>query len=141
MSLLSGLLRCRRVFLSGTPAAAAVTPSSSSLFLSLVNQVSVRHAGHNKWSKIHRAKAINDDQRNQRMVKHLREIMSCARQGGPDPAVNLKLGHLLDKAKQLQVPRANVESALQKAQGKGVDALALTHVLYEGYGPKVRRTF
>ena len=64
--------------------------------------------------------------------------MSCARQGGVDPSLNHKLAGLLDKARDLQVPKANIENALQKAQGKGPDAPALTSVIYEGYGPKVR---
>lgn len=65
--------------------------------------------------------------------KYGKEIYVCAKNGGPDPAANLSLRRLIDKAKKDQVPGHVIEKALDKASG-GVGEDYVT-VRYEGFGP------
>ena len=62
-----------------------------------------------------------------------REIYVCAKAGGIDPAGNLALRGLIDRAKKDQVPSHVIEKAITKAQGGGGEDYSLA--LYEGYGP------
>lgn len=65
--------------------------------------------------------------------KYGREIYVCAKAGGIDPAGNLSLRSLIDRAKRDQVPAHIIEKALDKAKGgKGED---FSPARYEGFGP------
>lgn len=65
--------------------------------------------------------------------KYGREIYVCAKSGGVDPAGNLSLRNLIEKAKKDQVPSHVIDKALDKAKGgKGED---FSPARYEGYGP------
>lgn len=65
--------------------------------------------------------------------KYSREIYVTAKQGGTDPAANLALRSLLDRAKKDQVPSHVIDKALDKA-GSGVGEDYQT-ARYEGFGP------
>ena len=62
-----------------------------------------------------------------------RELYVCAKAGGVDPAANLALRGLIDRAKRDQVPSHVIEKALNKAAGAGGEDYAPAR--YEGYGP------
>ena len=62
-----------------------------------------------------------------------REIYVCAKAGGLDPAGNLALRSLIDRAKKDQVPSHVIEKAIDKAKGGGGEDFATAR--YEGYGP------
>lgn len=62
-----------------------------------------------------------------------REIYVCAKSGGVDPAANLALRGLIDRAKKDQVPSHVIEKALDKAKGGGGEDYSPAR--YEGYGP------
>ncbi|KAF9530439.1 DUF28-domain-containing protein [Crepidotus variabilis] len=75
-------------------------------------------AGHNKWSKIKDKKGANDLQKSVMYSKASHEILSAARMGGSsDPAQNAQLSAALKKAKDLGVPKENIERALARASG------------------------
>ncbi|WP_304641097.1 YebC/PmpR family DNA-binding transcriptional regulator [Pseudomonas sp.] len=65
--------------------------------------------------------------------KYAREIYVCAKSGGVDPAGNLSLRGLLERAKKDQVPAHVIEKAIDKAKGGGGEDFALAR--YEGFGP------
>ncbi len=65
--------------------------------------------------------------------KYGKEIYVCAKNGGPDPAANLSLRRLIDKAKKDQVPAHVIDKALDKASGGAGEDYAT--VRYEGFGP------
>lgn len=65
--------------------------------------------------------------------KYGREIYVCAKAGGLDPAGNLALRGLIDKAKKDQVPTHVIDKAIDKAKGGGGEDFATAR--YEGYGP------
>lgn len=65
--------------------------------------------------------------------KYGREIYVCAKSGGVDPAGNLALRGLIDRAKKDQVPSHVIDKALDKASGVGGEDYELAR--YEGFGP------
>jgi YebC/PmpR family DNA-binding regulatory protein len=91
-------------------------------------------SGHSKWSTIKRKKGAEDAKRGKLFTKIGRELAVAAREGGPDPEVNFKLRLVIDKAKQANMPKDNIERSIRRGAGleKGED---LEQVVYEGYGP------
>jgi YebC/PmpR family DNA-binding regulatory protein len=91
-------------------------------------------SGHSKWSTIKRKKGAEDAKRGKLFTKIGRELAVAAREGGPDPEVNFKLRLVIEKAKQANMPKDNIERSIRRGAGleKGE---ALEQVVYEGYGP------
>ena len=65
--------------------------------------------------------------------KYGREIYVCAKAGGLDPAGNLTLRSLIERAKKDQVPTHVIDKAIEKAKGGAGENFELAR--YEGYGP------
>lgn len=63
-----------------------------------------------------------------------KELYMLAKQGGSNPEANLALKHLIEKAKQQQVPNDVIKRNIDKAEkGIGEDYIAIR---YEGFGPE-----
>jgi YebC/PmpR family DNA-binding regulatory protein len=91
-------------------------------------------SGHSKWSTIKRKKAAEDAKRGKVFTKIGREIEVVVREAGPDPEINFKLRLIVDKAKQANMPKDNIERAIRR--GAGLEkAEDLQRITYEGYGP------
>ncbi|KAG5639597.1 hypothetical protein H0H81_010799 [Sphagnurus paluster] len=90
---------------------------SSILFVRFPTLIKCRNF---KWSKIKQKKGANDAQKGVVFGKTARDIVAAARNGGSiDPTKNLQLAAVLKRAKELDVPKENIEKALAKAsQGK-----------------------
>ncbi len=90
-------------------------------------------AGHSKWANIKHKKAKEDAKRGKEFTKLVREITIAAKSGG-DLAGNPRLRHLVDKAKDINMPQDNIVRAIKKGTGElpGVSYEAIT---YEGHGP------
>lgn len=91
-------------------------------------------AGHNKWSKIKRKKAVTDSRRSKAWTMCLRAVMMAAKQGGGDPEFNFALRTAIDEAKYHNVPKDNLDRAIKKGVGGG-EGEDYESVRYEGYGP------
>jgi YebC/PmpR family DNA-binding regulatory protein len=89
-------------------------------------------AGHNKWSKIKRGKAVEDAKRGAIFTKLGNQIAVAAR-GGTDPDMNPALAMAIEKAKAVNMPLANIQRSIDRVKDK--DASALEEVVYEAYGP------
>jgi len=91
-------------------------------------------SGHSKWSTIKRKKGAEDAKRGKIFTRIGREIAVAVREGGPDPDVNFKLRLVIEKAKQANMPKDNIERSIRRGAGleKGENLEQLT---YEGYGP------
>lgn len=89
-------------------------------------------SGHSKWSTIKRQKEAKDAKRGQLFSKLARAITLAAKQGGADPGTNLRLRFAIEKAKEANMPKDNIERAIGRASSKGE---AIEEVIYEGYGP------
>jgi YebC/PmpR family DNA-binding regulatory protein len=91
-------------------------------------------SGHSKWSTIKRQKGAADAKRGQLFTKLAREISIAARQGLPDPDANTRLRLAVDRARAANMPKDNIERAIQRAAGSGT-ADQYEEIYYEGYGP------
>lgn len=90
-------------------------------------------SGHSKWSTIKHQKGATDAKRGRLFSKLVRAISIAAKQGGPNPDSNLHLRLAMDQAKAANMPKENIERALERAAGAGEGGLQ--EALYEGYGP------
>src|ERR1700710_811368 len=92
-------------------------------------------SGHSKWASIKHKKAVVDQRRGQQSTKLARAVPVAAREGGGDPDGNPSLALAVQKARDASMPKDNIERAIAKGTGEGVDADQIETVLYEGYGP------
>ena len=90
-------------------------------------------SGHSKWANIRVRKGKMDALRGKTFTKLTKEIIVAAREGGGNPETNLRLKKAIDKAKQNNLPKDNIEKGIKKGTGElpGVNYEAHT---YEGYG-------
>ena len=91
-------------------------------------------AGHSKWANIKHRKGRQDALRGKVATKIAREITVAVRLGGADPALNMKLKLALQKAKENNVPKDNIQRAITKGQGNA-EGGHYDEIRYEGYGP------
>ncbi|MBN2306271.1 MAG: YebC/PmpR family DNA-binding transcriptional regulator [Anaerolineae bacterium] len=92
-------------------------------------------SGHSKWSTIKRKKGAEDAKRGKVFTKIAREIVMAAREGGADPDSNSGLRLAIDKARAANMPKDNIERAINRGAGVGDDAVQMEEIVYEGYGP------
>lgn len=90
-------------------------------------------AGHSKWANIQHKKARQDAKRGKIFTRLIKEITVAARMGGGDPSANPRLRLALEKAAENNMPKDNVQRAIDKGTGnlEGVEYIELR---YEGYG-------
>lgn len=89
-------------------------------------------SGHSKWSKIKRDKGANDAKRGAVFTKIGNMIALAARQG-IDPAMNPSLALAIEKARQANMPKDNIQRSIDRVADK--NAAVLEELTYEGYGP------
>ncbi len=89
-------------------------------------------AGHSKWANIKHKKAKEDAKRGKDFTRLVREITVAAKSGG-DPAGNPRLRHLMDEAKDLNMPQENVMRAIKKGTGE-LPGVSYESITYEGHG-------
>lgn len=89
-------------------------------------------AGHSHSANIARRKGAVDQKRARVFNKCARMLQSAVRQGGVDPAANLKLRYAIEKARAMNMPKEGIERTIKKASGDGKQDEEL---VYEGYGP------
>ena len=92
-------------------------------------------AGHSKWHNIRIRKGRQDAARGKLLSKCAREIIVAARLGGGDPDANPRLRHVLDRAREVGMPRENIERAIKRGIGELNEGEQLEESIYEGYGP------
>jgi YebC/PmpR family DNA-binding regulatory protein len=91
-------------------------------------------SGHSKWANIKHKKGKMDAARGKIATKLGREITIAVRMGGSDPTGNMRLKLVLAKAKANNIPKDNIQRAIQKGLG-GTDGANYEELTYEGYGP------
>jgi YebC/PmpR family DNA-binding regulatory protein len=92
-------------------------------------------SGHSHWATTKRDKAVNDSKRSKAFSKVSRALTIAAREGGGDPDSNANLRLAIDKAKEANMPKDNIERAINKGLGISSDGVTFEEVVYEGYGP------
>jgi len=91
-------------------------------------------AGHSKWANIRHKKSREDAKRGKAFTKLIKEITVAARLGGGDPDSNPKLRQLVDKAKEINMPKENIIRGIKKGTGE-LPGVQYEQMQYEGYGP------
>lgn len=92
-------------------------------------------SGHSKWSTIKRKKGAEDAKRGKVFTRLARDIMMAAREGGGDENANPKLKLAIAKARASNMPKDNIERAIQRGSGGG-DGAVMEEITFEGYGPE-----
>lgn len=90
-------------------------------------------AGHNKWSKVKRIKAVTDARKGKVFSRLSRDITLAAKSGGGDPEGNARLRTLLLAARNANMPADNVDRAIKKGTGE-LPGVVFEEITYEGYG-------
>lgn len=92
-------------------------------------------SGHSHWAGIKHRKGINDAKRAKVFTKLARPITIAAREGGGNPDTNFKLRLAIDKAREYNMPKDNIDRAIERGSGSGKDAAQIEEVVYEGFFP------
>lgn len=92
-------------------------------------------SGHSKWAQIKRQKGVADIKRGQAFTKIANAITIAVRAGGgvTDPSQNFRLRLAIEKARIYNMPKENIERAIERAAGR--EAGELEEVVYEGFAP------
>src|SRR3954466_9070350 len=90
-------------------------------------------SGHSHWATIKHKKGAIDAKRGKLWSKLSRAIIIAARHGGGDPNMNLKLRYAIDKAREVSMPKDNIERAIKRGTGE-IDGLIYEEITYEGFG-------
>jgi YebC/PmpR family DNA-binding regulatory protein len=90
-------------------------------------------SGHSKWHSIRHKKAIVDAKRGAKFTKMIKEIQIAARMGGSDPNGNPRLRTAIQAAKDVNMPKDNIERAIKKGAGE-LEGVSYEDFTFEGYG-------
>lgn len=92
-------------------------------------------SGHSKWATIKRQKGLQDIRRGQTFTKVANAITIAAKQGGSgDVNSNPRLRSALEAAKAVNMPKENVQRAIDRGLGK-LPGQSMEEVVFEGFGP------
>lgn len=90
-------------------------------------------AGHSKWSTIKRKKGAIDAKRSKEFSRIVKEITVAVKEGGSNPESNSRLRVAINNAKGVNMPKDNVQRAINKAEKEDSN---LQEITFEGYGPE-----
>ncbi len=90
-------------------------------------------SGHSKWSQIKRQKEKTDIKKGLIFTKLANAIIIAVGEGGgiTDPNQNFRLRLTIDSARASNMPKENIERAIQRAAKK--EAGSIEEVIYEGF--------
>ena len=90
-------------------------------------------AGHSHWAGIKHKKGKVDKQRSKIFSKLSKEITVAAKLGDKDPAMNPRLRSAIQAARSANVPKDNIERAIDKSSIN--TEVNFENLRYEGFGP------
>ncbi|WP_338962375.1 MULTISPECIES: YebC/PmpR family DNA-binding transcriptional regulator [unclassified Spiroplasma] len=91
-------------------------------------------AGHSQYENIKHRKDAQDNKRGKIFQKLSREIYVAVKLGGANVENNPRLKLMLEKARRINMPKDNINRAINKASNKN-EITNYEAVTYEGYGP------
>ncbi|MCC2624546.1 MAG: YebC/PmpR family DNA-binding transcriptional regulator [Burkholderiales bacterium] len=89
-------------------------------------------AGHSKWANIKHRKAAADAKKSKITTRLIKEVTIAAKNGG-DPASNPRLRLAIEKARENNVPKDNVDRAIKRGTGE-LEGVNYEEIRFEGYG-------
>ena len=91
-------------------------------------------SGHSKWANIKHRKAAKDAKRGNLFQKLVKAVIIAAKEGGGDPAMNMRLKAAIDRAKAASVPNDNIIRGIKRGTGE-IEGAQYEEITYEAYGP------
>lgn len=92
-------------------------------------------SGHSKWATTRRQKEATDKKRSASFTRLARIVTVAAKEGGNDPTSNFKLRMAIEKAKQGNMPKDNIERAIKRGAGE-LEGETIEEIIYEAVGPE-----
>jgi YebC/PmpR family DNA-binding regulatory protein len=91
-------------------------------------------SGHSKWSNIKNRKGAQDKKRSEAFTKLAKDILTAIRTNGgnTNPDANISLKVAIDKAREANMPKENIERLLLRFEERKAN---LVEAIMEGYGP------
>lgn len=90
-------------------------------------------SGHSKWANIKHRKAAADSKKSKITTRMVKEITIAAKMGGGDVNSNPRLRLALEKARENNVAKENVERAIKRGMGE-LEGVNYEEIRFEGYG-------
>lgn len=90
-------------------------------------------AGHSKWANIKHRKAASDAKKSKITTRLVKEITIAAKMGGGDANSNPRLRLAMEKARENNVAKDNVERAIKRGTGE-LEGVNYEEIRFEGYG-------
>ena len=91
-------------------------------------------SGHSHWATIKHKKVTTDAKRGKIFSKISRLISIAAKEKGGDPEKNPKLRTAIEKAREVNMPKDNIERAIKRGTGQ-LEGSQIEEAIYEAYGP------
>jgi len=93
-------------------------------------------SGHSKWNNIKNRKGAMDAKKGKVFSEIGKLIRIAVKEGASDdPAANPRLRIVLEKARAANMPKDNIQRALDKGMGRGAEGRIVQEILYEAFGP------
>ena len=94
----------------------------------------INMSGHSHYSNIKHKKDKKDKKRAKKFSKLSQKITAAAREGGGDPEKNSDLKSIIEKARDEDMPKENIERAIKKGTGE-LEGEGIEKVMFGAYGP------
>jgi len=91
-------------------------------------------SGHSHFKTVAATKNANDAKKGKIFSKMARVITIAVKDKGPDISSNIQLKAAIEKAKEFNMPKENIERAIKKGTGE-LAGENLEEVSFEGFGP------
>ncbi|OTA61987.1 YebC-like protein [Hypoxylon sp. EC38] len=92
---------------------------------------SVFRSGHNRWSKIRHEKGAADAKKNIQRSTFAKHLTLYSKLYGPDPNLNSQLASVIAAAKKAGMPKASIDVAIARGQGKSSTGVGLESLTIE----------
>ncbi len=90
-------------------------------------------AGHSKFKNIQHRKGAQDKKRAKIFTRLVREIITAAKSGQPDPEFNPRLRTAIITAKYMNLPKERIDKAIASGSGDDDSSTTYHEIRYEGY--------
>ena len=91
-------------------------------------------SGHSHWAGIKQRKGVNDAKRGKIFTKYGKLVTIAARDGGGKIESNFQLRMAVDRAREMNMPKENIERAIKRGTGE-IKGAMIEEVMYEAIGP------
>jgi len=92
-------------------------------------------SGHSKWNNIKNKKEATDAKRGKIFSNISKLIRIAVKEGNSgDPKFNPSLRVALDKARAANMPKSNIQKAIERGLGKTSSGAVIQEIVYEGFG-------